>query len=90
MASPKLSNISELINFLEKYEAQKNINNMNKFNALLIDVIKKIKKQNKHNQLFINKAVLSLEELKQETVGEKQNYATYTSSGAPELRHKIR
>ncbi|MBT6326826.1 MAG: hypothetical protein HOJ35_12730 [Bdellovibrionales bacterium] len=85
-----VSNVSELINFLQTYEDKKDINNIKKFNSLLIDVIKKIKKQNKHNQLFINKAVLSLEELKQETVGEKQNYATYTSSGAPELRHKIR
>lgn len=85
-----VSNVSELINFLERYESQKNIKNIKKFNALLIDVINKIKKQNKHNQLFINKAVLSLEELKQETVGKTQNYATYTSSGAPELRHKIR
>ena len=85
-----VSNVSELINFLERFEDQKNIKNIKKFNALLIDVINKIQKQNKHNQLFINKAVLSLEELKQETVGKKQNYATYTSSGAPELRHKIR
>lgn len=49
-------------------------------NSLLIDIIKKIQEQNKKNQQFLNKAMLSLREVKQGFTGKKQ-YTTYGADG---------
>ena len=86
----EINNVSKLIAFLEMFEKSKKINHIGKFNSLLIDTIQKIKNQNKLNQLFINKAILSLRELKKDTEGIKQDYTTYSSSGAPKTRSLIK
>ncbi len=49
-------------------------------NSLLIDIVTKIQEQNKKNQLFLNKAMLSLREVKQGFSG-KKNYTTYGADG---------
>lgn len=49
-------------------------------NGLLIDIIGKIQDQNKKNQQFLNKAMLSLREVKQGFSGKKQ-YTTYGADG---------
>ena len=49
-------------------------------NALLIDIIQKIQEQNKKNQMFLNKAMLSLREVKQGFTG-KKTYTTYGADG---------
>ena len=51
-----------------------------KLNLILLDIVTKIQEQNKKNQVFLNKAILSLNELKQSFTG-KSNYKTYSSSG---------
>lgn len=53
---------------------------VDKLNSLLIDVIEKIQEQNKKNQVFLNKAILSLQELRENFTG-KTNYKTYSSMG---------
>ena len=53
---------------------------LNNFNSLLIDIIQKIQKQNKKNQIFINKAIISLKEIKGSVDGGK-NFNTYTQEG---------
>jgi flagellar biosynthesis/type III secretory pathway chaperone len=49
-------------------------------NSLLIDIIHKIQEQNKKNQMFLNKAMLSLREVKQGFTGKKA-FTTYGANG---------
>lgn len=49
-------------------------------NSLLLDIIQKIQEQNKKNQQFLNKAMLSLREVKQGFTG-KKTYTTYGADG---------
>jgi flagellar biosynthesis/type III secretory pathway chaperone len=66
---------------MQAYEVEKNQKHLFRFNALLIDIIEKIQTQNKRNQLFINKALLSLKQIRIEATG-KKNYSLYTSKGS--------
>jgi flagellar biosynthesis/type III secretory pathway chaperone len=54
---------------------------LEKFNSYLIDTIEKIQEQNKKNQIFINKTLLSLKTIREEAMGRK-NYSTYNSKGS--------
>lgn len=54
-------------------------------NSLLIDIVEKIQDQNKKNQLFLNKAMLSLREIKQGFSGKK----TFTTYGADGLTRSL-
>lgn len=49
-------------------------------NSLLIDIVTKIQEQNKKNQVFLNKAMLSIREMKQGFSG-KKTYSTYGADG---------
>lgn len=51
-----------------------------KYNLVLLDIIEKIVEQNKKNQFFLNKAIHSLNELKESFSG-KVNYSTYSANG---------
>ena len=75
-----ISNVSDLITFMCQYEAEKNQKHLANFNALLIDLIEKLKSQNKKNQLFLNKAISSLKNIKESALG-KKSFATYSNSG---------
>lgn len=79
-----ITNVSDLIVCMREFEAQRDQHHLRRFNALLIDIIEKIQAQNKKNQLFINKALMSLREIREEAVG-KKNYSTYNSKGAQSL-----
>tara|TARA_R100000656_G_C3955189_1_gene129049 strand:+ start:343 stop:846 length:504 start_codon:yes stop_codon:yes gene_type:complete len=79
-----VSSVSDLITTMREYEATKDQHHLKRFNALLIDIIEKIQQQNKKNQLFINKALMSLREIREEAVG-KKSYSTYNSKGAQAL-----
>lgn len=76
----KISSVSDLLNIMQRYEAANNQNHLQRFNKLLIDIIEKIQKQNKRNQIFINKAIISLREIREHTLGERK-FATYTAKG---------
>ena len=75
-----ISSISDLISLMNQFEDINNQKHLFRFNALLIDIITKIQTQNKNNQLFINKALLNLKEIREEALGLK-SYSTYTSQG---------
>jgi len=77
----EIDSVSKLIEVMRAYEVEKNQKHLFRFNALLIDIIEKIQAQNKRNQLFINKALLSLKQIRIEATG-KKNYSTYTSRGS--------
>lgn len=75
-----IQSVSELLAFFKKYEEEKEIDYLAKFNGLLIEVIQKIQDQNKKNQMFLNKAIMSLRDIRQSFQGSKA-YTTYNSSG---------
>jgi flagellar biosynthesis/type III secretory pathway chaperone len=77
----EIDSVSKLIEVMKAYEVEKNQKHLFRFNALLIDIIEKIQAQNKRNQLFINKALLSLKQIRLEATG-KKNYSTYSSKGS--------
>src|SRR5690606_1578741 len=55
----------DLLSCFAELEARASIPALKNLNSLLIDIIEKIQAQNKKNQLFLNKAMLSLREIKQ-------------------------
>ncbi|MDA8793806.1 flagellar protein FlgN [Bacteriovoracaceae bacterium] len=71
--------ISELIELVEGRVDEKELDTLKKLNLLLIDIIQKLQEQNKRNQIFLNRSIISLNELKEEFTGKK--YSTYGPSG---------
>ena len=76
-----IESVSDLIMVMDIYEKKNDQRHLFRFNSLLIDLIEKIQEQNKKNQLFINKALLSLKQIREEVMGDK-NYSTYNNRGA--------
>lgn len=81
MPEKNIDSVSKLLDVMTVYEVEKKQKHLFRFNALLIDIIEKIQAQNKRNQLFINKALLSLKQIRLEATG-KKNYSTYSSKGS--------
>ena len=75
-----LDTVSALLETMSNYEVESNQKHLFRFNALLIDIIEKIQAQNKRNQLFINKALHSLQQIRLEATG-KKNFSTYSARG---------
>lgn len=73
----KIGDVLELAKVLDD---QSETNRLEKFNLLLLDIVEKIQDQNKLNQLFLNKAILSLRDLKDSFSGRK-TFKTYGSNG---------
>lgn len=78
--STRITRAGELLNAFSEIDQQAAIPALKNFNSLLIDIIQKILEQNKKNQQFLNKAMLSLREVKQGFTGKKQ-YTTYGADG---------
>jgi len=76
----KINSNSDLLKFLGNSDIEKDQKHFIRFNTLLVNIIGKIKKQNKRNQIFLRKAMISLSEWKKEALGEK-NFQVYTASG---------
>lgn len=76
-----IKNFFELNNFFSDLEFEIQNKHLEKFNKLLKELINNIQKQNKTNQLFINKAIISLDKIKNAGSSNK-NYSLYNSSGA--------
>ena len=76
-----IDSVTALIEVLSEYEVESNQKHLFRFNALLIDIIEKIQAQNKRNQLFINKALHSLQQIRIEASG-KKNFSTYSARGS--------
>ncbi|MBT3234805.1 MAG: hypothetical protein HN353_02535 [Bdellovibrionales bacterium] len=79
-AAVDLTSVGGLIKALEPFEVKDNGHHLMRFNNILIDIIEKIQRQNKKNQLFINKALDSIQDMRFEAVGEKK-YVTYDARG---------
>lgn len=76
----EVDSISSLLTIMQNYEAETKEKHLFRFNELLIDIIEKIQAQNKKNQLFINKAIISLREIREDVIGGKK-YSTYSAKG---------
>lgn len=76
-----IDSVSALLAVMSEYEVESNQKHLFRFNALLIDIIEKIQAQNKRNQLFINKALHSLQQIRLEASG-KKNFSTYSARGS--------
>ena len=85
--SQKITKASELLNAFAPLDKEAAIPALHNLNSLLIDIIQKIQDQNKKNQLFLNKAMLSLREIKQGFTGKKA-YATYGADGMARINGK--
>ncbi len=72
--------LSFLLNHLKENGENNIATQIEKLNLVLLDIVEKIQEQNKKNQFFLNKAIHSLNELKESFTG-KTNYKTYSSSG---------
>lgn len=78
--STKINRAGDLLNAFSDLEKSSAIPALKNLNSLLIDIIRKIQDQNKKNQQFLNKAMLSLRDVKQGFTGKKQ-YTTYGADG---------
>lgn len=81
----KIENVSGLIQYMQSNDVNESYRTyLNKYNALLIDIITKIQAQNIKNQVFINKSIHNLRSIREGLSGQKK-VSTYNSSGK-ELR----
>jgi flagellar biosynthesis/type III secretory pathway chaperone len=78
--SIQINRSADLLSAFSDIEQEANIPALKNLNFLLIDIIQKIQEQNKKNQMFLNKAMLSLREIKQGFTG-KKSYTTYGADG---------
>jgi len=76
----KINSIADLLIFMQVLEEKQEEKFLEKYNLLLIDIISNIQEQNKTNQLFLNKAIHSLQELREDMTG-TTSYKTYDSQG---------
>lgn len=82
------SKIKALFSELEKLDKKEFVKELEQLNNLLLDIVDKIQEQNKKNQVFLNKALLSLRELKESFTG-KTNYKTYSAMGTTKTRSTL-
>jgi flagellar biosynthesis/type III secretory pathway chaperone len=78
--SQKIAKVSDLLLVFQEIDQLAAIPALKNMNALLIDIIEKIQDQNKKNKIFLNKAMLSLRDIKQGFTG-KKTYTTYGADG---------
>lgn len=78
--APGPQKLTYLLACLKQTEEAVAAGHIEKLNLVLLDIIDKIQDQNKKNQIFLNKAILSLKELKDSFNGKVQ-YKTYSASG---------
>jgi flagellar biosynthesis/type III secretory pathway chaperone len=76
----QIKSSNDLIRFLGTNPIEREQKHFLRFNTLLNRTIEKLKQQNRRNQLFLNKAMISLNDWKRAALGNK-SFSTYNSSG---------
>ena len=76
----EISSVSDFIIVMKKYGVAVPGDFFERYNSLLIDLIEKIQDQNVKNQVFLNKSLLSLKEIREGILGNK-SYKTYNEKG---------
>lgn len=80
-ADQPVTSVTQLLRVLKSAEARLGVPALANLNALLIDIITKTQEQNKRNQLFLNKAMNNLREIREGFSGKKKTYTTYGADG---------
>lgn len=75
-----IKNISSLLIEMQVFEETLNSSGLKKYNQLLISIIENIQEQNKKNQVFLNKAISSIEEMR-EGFTQNKSFQTYNQRG---------
>ncbi len=78
--SSEINRAWDMLNAFSEIENEGAVPILKNLHALLIDIIQKIQEQNKKNQVFLNKAMISIREVKNGYTGKKQ-YTTYGANG---------
>jgi flagellar biosynthesis/type III secretory pathway chaperone len=78
--SNDIKNVTDLLNYFKELEAKKSDKYLSKFNSLLIEIIERVQDQNRKNQIFLNRAIGSLREIRLSFQG-KKTLTTYNSQG---------
>ena len=86
LAKGTLSNSSKLIEFFQDCPPEEQGRHLWRFNRLLLDIIGKIQDQHKKNQLFINKAIHSLREIREGVFGEDKLQIYNSKGGSQSLK----
>jgi flagellar biosynthesis/type III secretory pathway chaperone len=76
----KILKAGDLLSSFSELDQSNALPALRNLNSLLIDIVEKIQEQNKKNQMFLNKAMASLREVKQGFSG-KKTYTTYGADG---------
>ncbi len=76
-----LDKVSDLLDYFDEIEAEMGVSALKNLNALLIDIVVRLQTQNKKNQHFLNKAMVSIRDIKESFGGKKKPYMTYGSDG---------
>lgn len=76
----EITRAGELLEAFADIDQKSGIPALRNLNSLLVDIIQKIQEQNKKNQMFLNKAMLSIRDLKNGFAG-KKTYTTYGADG---------
>ncbi len=76
----KILKAGDLLSSFSELDQSNGLPALRNLNSLLIDIVEKIQEQNKKNQMFLNKAMASLREVKQGFSG-KKTYTTYGADG---------
>lgn len=80
----EINKASDLISYMKKNELTNFSEQLDGYNSLLISIVEKIQDQNKTNQIFLNRAIISLQELKQNFQG-KKTFKTYNFRGTTDI-----
>lgn len=75
-----IERVGDLLGAFSEIDEAAAIPALKNLNSLLINIIENIQDQNKKNQLFLNKAMRSLKDIKQSFTG-KKTYTTYGADG---------
>ncbi len=81
LMSEPLNRVSDLLEYFEDIESQSAVSALKNLNSLLIDTIKQLQEQNKKNQQFLNKAMISIRDIKESFGGKKKPHMTYGPDG---------
>lgn len=82
-----ITRVGELLNAFSDMDSKEAIPALRNLNALLIDIIEKLQGQNKKNQLFLNKAMMNIREIKDGFAG-KKTYTTYGADGQTKTHNR--
>lgn len=76
----EITRAGELLEAFADIDQKSGIPALRNLNSLLVDIITKIQEQNKKNQMFLNKAMLSIRDLRNGFSG-KKTFTTYGADG---------